>query len=114
MLDVIRVPERALQGHLNWATFHFADIAHQRTGERPVFGNIGAHYSGSTDDAALNAAVARYAVDVQAQGDGPAPHQPGQRGPYPRRERDRALEGGLDEDVDEVAFRAGDIQGLAE
>ena len=66
VLDVIRVPERALQGHLNWATFHFADIAHQRTGERPVFGNIGAHYSGSTDDAALNAAVARYAVDVQA------------------------------------------------
>jgi hypothetical protein len=66
LVDVIRIPERSVQGHLNWATFHFADIAHQRTGGQPVFGNIGALYTGSDDDKALNAAVARYAVDRRA------------------------------------------------
>lgn len=66
VVDVIRIPERSVQGHLNWATFHFADIAHQRSGGRPVFGNIGAQYRGSADDRALNAAVARYAADAQA------------------------------------------------
>jgi alpha-beta hydrolase superfamily lysophospholipase len=66
LVDVIRIPESSVQGHLNWATFHFADIAHQRSGGRPVFGNIGAVYSGSADDRTLNAAVARYAADAQA------------------------------------------------
>ncbi len=33
---------------------------------RPVFGNIGARYRGSPDDAALNAAVLRYRADAQA------------------------------------------------
>lgn len=66
LATVIRIPESSVQGHLNWATFHFADIAHQRTGGRPVFGNIGAEYRGSSDDRALNAAVARYAADPVA------------------------------------------------
>jgi len=30
-----------VQGHLNWATFHFRDIAQNRAGRRSVFGNIG-------------------------------------------------------------------------
>ena len=64
--EVIRIPETSVQGHLNWATFHFRDIAQHRSGGRSVFGNIGAAYSGSGDDAALNAAVLRYAADPGA------------------------------------------------
>ncbi|MFN9745355.1 MAG: hypothetical protein ACK57B_06900 [Betaproteobacteria bacterium] len=66
IVDVIRIPEASVQGHLNWATFHFQDIATKRTGGRNVFGNVGARYTGSPDDAALNAAVARYAADPEA------------------------------------------------
>ena len=65
-LDVIKVPETSLQGHLNWATFHFADISQKRSGGLSVFGNVGAVYRGSSDDQALNAAVARYDADPQA------------------------------------------------
>jgi alpha-beta hydrolase superfamily lysophospholipase len=66
IVDVIRIPERSVQGHLNWGTFHFRDIAMHRTGGGNVFGNIGAVYSGSPDDAALNAGVLRYAADAAA------------------------------------------------
>lgn len=66
IVDVIRIPERSVQGHLNWGTFHFRDIALKRTGGSNVFGNIGVVYSGSPDDAALNAGVARYAADAAA------------------------------------------------
>lgn len=66
---VIRIPESSVQGHLNWATFHFRDIADKRSGGRPVFGNIGVVYQGSGDaalDAAINAAAPRYAADPAA------------------------------------------------
>ena len=66
LVDVVRIPERSVQGHLNWGTFHFRDIAQSRTGQRSAFGNIGAVYRGSADDTALNAAVQRYAADPQA------------------------------------------------
>ena len=66
LLAVIRVPESALLGHLNWATWHFQDIVQQRTGGANPFGNIGAVYSGSGDDAALNQAVLRYPADPRA------------------------------------------------
>jgi hypothetical protein len=66
IVDVLKIPESSVLGHLNWATHHFADIAQQRSGGRPVFGNIGAVYKGSPDDAALNAAVLRYRADPQA------------------------------------------------
>jgi hypothetical protein len=65
IVDVLRIPERSVQGHLNWATFHFQDIA-RRSGGKSVFGNIDARYTGSPDDAALNAGVARYATDPAA------------------------------------------------
>lgn len=65
IVDVLRIPERSVQGHLNWATFHFQDIA-RRSGGKSVFGNLDARYRGSADDAALNAAVARYAADPAA------------------------------------------------
>jgi dienelactone hydrolase len=62
---VLKIPAASIAGHLAWGTFHFQEIA-QRHGGRSVFGNIGAAYRGSLDDAALNAAVARYAADPQA------------------------------------------------
>jgi hypothetical protein len=65
IVDVLRIPERSVQGHLTWATFHFQDIA-RRSGGQSVFGNVDARYRGSPDDAALNVAVARYAADPQA------------------------------------------------
>ncbi|MBT9599111.1 MAG: hypothetical protein IV094_24280 [Vitreoscilla sp.] len=67
IVRVIRIPERAVLPHLNWATWHFQDIAQNRTGGNgSAFGNIGARYTGSPDDDALNAAVARYRADPAA------------------------------------------------
>ena len=63
---VIRIPESSVQAHLNWATWHFQDIVQQRTQGRNPFGNDGVRYSGSDDDAALNAGVLRYRADPQA------------------------------------------------
>lgn len=63
---VIRIPESSVQGHLNWATGHFQDTVQLRTGGRNPWGNIGVRYTGSDDDAALNAGVARYRADPQA------------------------------------------------
>jgi pimeloyl-ACP methyl ester carboxylesterase len=67
VVDVLQLRETSLQGHLNWATFHFRDIA-QRMEGRSVFGNRGVVYQGSDNDAALNAGVLRYAADPQAVG----------------------------------------------
>lgn len=66
IVNVIRVPESSIQAHLNWGTFHFQDVAQERTGGASPFGNIGAQYTGSFDDAALNAGVQRYAADARA------------------------------------------------
>lgn len=62
---VLKIPAASIASHLSWGTWHFQDIA-QRMGGRNVFGNVGARYRGSDDDAALNAAVARYAEDPAA------------------------------------------------
>jgi hypothetical protein len=67
IVDVVKIPASSIQSHLNWGTFHFQDIAQLRTGGRNVFGNTGVQYRGSPDDAALNAAVLRYAADPQAR-----------------------------------------------
>lgn len=66
LLKVIRIPERSLIGHMNWATWHFQDVVFKRLGGANPFGNIGAQYTGSDDDAALNARVARYRADPAA------------------------------------------------
>jgi hypothetical protein len=66
IVNVIHIPERSIASHLNWATFHFQDIAQHRSGGGNVFGNIGVRYTGSDDDAALNAGVLRYAADPAA------------------------------------------------
>lgn len=83
IVDVLRIPERSVQGHLNWGTFHFRDIAQHRTGGRNVFGNVGVRYRGSDDDAALNAGVARYAADPQAVADFARDTDPDGRIPVP-------------------------------
>lgn len=66
ILAAVRIPERSFLGHLNWATWHFQDIVFKRLDGANPFGNIGATYTGSPDDAALNAHVARYAADPKA------------------------------------------------
>ncbi len=66
IVDVIHIPERSIGAHLNWATWHFQDIVLKRTGGASPFGNVGALYAGSSDDAALNAGVLRYTADAQA------------------------------------------------
>ncbi|MDP3521883.1 MAG: hypothetical protein Q8S02_14775 [Hydrogenophaga sp.] len=63
---VIKIPASSIQGHLNWATFHFQDITAKRTGGASPFGNTGVVYTGASDDAALNASVLRYAADARA------------------------------------------------
>lgn len=65
LTTVLRIPEGSVQGHMNWATWHFQDIA-RRYHWQPVFGNRGAVYAGSQDDDALNREVARYTADPQA------------------------------------------------
>ncbi|MCC7459138.1 MAG: hypothetical protein IT390_19355 [Nitrospira sp.] len=66
ILAVVRIPERSLIAHLNWATWHFQDIAFNRVGGRNVFDNARVLYRGSADDTALNAQVLRYHADAQA------------------------------------------------
>ncbi|RZL91559.1 MAG: hypothetical protein EOP76_13425 [Variovorax sp.] len=68
ILSVVRIPERSLNGHLNWATWLFQDLTQTRLGNRNPFGNAKVVYSGSADDAALNAGVLRYEADPQAVG----------------------------------------------
>lgn len=57
---VTTIPERSLPTHLQYATFLFQDIVGNRLGGRNPFGNQGVRYTGSHDDAALNAGVARF------------------------------------------------------
>jgi hypothetical protein len=66
ILGVTKIPERALESHLRFATFTFRDIVHDRLGGRNPFGNRGVRYSGSHDDAALNAGVERFGADPTA------------------------------------------------
>jgi alpha-beta hydrolase superfamily lysophospholipase len=63
--DVIRIRDSSVVEHLSWATWHFQDIAFERAGGN-VFDNTRVRYTGSPDDAALNAQVQRYAADPQA------------------------------------------------
>ncbi|MGW7067288.1 hypothetical protein ACWGII_19035 [Streptomyces sp. NPDC054855] len=66
ILAVTGIPERSLESHLRFATFTFRDIVHDRLGRRNPFGNAGVRYSGSHDDKALNAGVARFSADPTA------------------------------------------------
>ena len=64
ILSVVKIAENQIVSHLAWGTRHFQYIS-QRYGGSP-FGNAGATYTGSTNDAALNAAVPRFRADPVA------------------------------------------------
>jgi pimeloyl-ACP methyl ester carboxylesterase len=64
IVDVVRIPETAIVGHLRWGTFTLRDVV-RRTGTSP-FGNENVRYHGSGDDGALNAGVRRYRADPVA------------------------------------------------
>jgi pimeloyl-ACP methyl ester carboxylesterase len=64
IVDVVRVPESSIVGHLNWGTFTLRDVVQKNGG--PPFGNLGVRYSGSADDAGLNAGVLRFRPDPAA------------------------------------------------
>ncbi|MBX9574068.1 MAG: hypothetical protein K2X07_00320 [Caulobacteraceae bacterium] len=66
ILAVTGLEEDELIDHLNWATFTFQDLVHLRLGGRNPFDNSTRVYSGSDDDAALNAGVERFAADPEA------------------------------------------------
>ena len=65
IVDVLKIPESSVIGHLNWGTFTLRDVVIKNGGVSP-FGNDGARYTGSSDDAVLNASVLRYKADTQA------------------------------------------------
>lgn len=64
--SAVKIVPASLVGHMNFATWMFRDITQLRLGGRNPFGNIGAEYHGGGDDAALNAATARYDADPRA------------------------------------------------
>ena len=66
LLRVVRIQERSLMGHMNWATWHFQDIAWNRMQGRNVFGNENVQYGSKGRDDALNGTVARYRADPSA------------------------------------------------
>ncbi|GAA3679816.1 DUF6351 family protein [Lentzea roselyniae] len=67
ILTVTKIPEETLNSHLNFATFTFRDIVHNRLGGKNPWSNTGVTYQGSHDDAALNAGVERFAADPGAR-----------------------------------------------
>jgi len=65
IVDVLKMPENSVVGHLNWGTFTLRDVVSKNGGVSP-FGNDRVRYVGSNDDAALNAAVPRFKADTAA------------------------------------------------
>jgi hypothetical protein len=66
ILAVTGVPEPQLVAHLAWATNLFQDLVQTRLDGRNPFSNAETVYSGSDDDAALNAGVERFRADPMA------------------------------------------------
>ena len=75
IIGVMGYPEALLVRHMQAATLLFRDIVKNTTGGRNPFSNINVRYKGSSDDAALNREVVRFAADpaavaaVKADGD---------------------------------------------
>jgi hypothetical protein len=66
IVGVMRFPDSMLVRHMQAATFLFREIAERITQGRSAFSNVDVHYSGSSNDAELNAGVARFAADPAA------------------------------------------------
>ncbi len=62
IVNVVRIAENQIVSHLAWGTRHYQDISQRHAGS--PFGNTGANYTGSKDDAALNANVQRFKADT--------------------------------------------------
>ena len=75
IIGVMGYPEALLVRHMQAATLLFRDIVKNTTGGRNPFSNVNVRYKGSSDDAALNREVVRFAADpaavaaVKADGD---------------------------------------------
>ncbi|MBP1680513.1 MAG: putative periplasmic protein [Proteobacteria bacterium] len=69
IVNVIKIPEKSIQGHLGWATNHFQDIVFNRLNGRNPFGNDTIKYVGSSNDEELNKKVLRYKADPSAVAD---------------------------------------------
>jgi hypothetical protein len=65
ILSVIGIREDEFVSHLNWATGLFQDMVWKRLDGHNPFSNVGRVYSGSDDDAALNAGVERFVADPE-------------------------------------------------
>jgi hypothetical protein len=66
IIGVMRFPESMLVRHMQAATFLFREIAERTTHGGSAFSNIDVRYTGSHNDAELNAGVARFAADPAA------------------------------------------------
>jgi hypothetical protein len=66
ILGVIRIPESMLVRHMQAATLLFREIADRVAQGKSAFSNIDIRYTGSSDDAALNRGVERFAADPAA------------------------------------------------
>jgi pimeloyl-ACP methyl ester carboxylesterase len=66
ILAVTRISEAFLLTNMEAATVLLRILVQDQLGGRNPLSNTGVQYSGSTDDAALNAGVARYTADAQA------------------------------------------------
>ncbi len=64
ILSTVNITERALLGHLNWATWLFQDLVQRRLGGSNPFDNLAMVYGAA--NAALNQGVLRYAADPAA------------------------------------------------
>jgi pimeloyl-ACP methyl ester carboxylesterase len=65
IVDVLKIPESSVIGHLNWGHFTLRDVVIKNGGVSP-FGNERVRYVGSADDVALNAALPRFKADSLA------------------------------------------------
>jgi pimeloyl-ACP methyl ester carboxylesterase len=66
ILSVIRIPERMLIRHMQAVAFTLRDVTERMGKGKSAFGNRDVRYHGSSDDAALNAGVARFDADPAA------------------------------------------------
>src|SRR6202030_4044168 len=75
IVNILDIPVNQLLVSISDSAFGIRDLVQRVTGTRNPFSNIGVRYTGSTDDAALNRDVARFAADpaaaaaVKADGD---------------------------------------------
>jgi pimeloyl-ACP methyl ester carboxylesterase len=65
IVDVLKIPLSSVLSHLSWGTFALQDVVSKNGGTSP-FGNAGVKYSGSSDDAKLNASIPRFQADPKA------------------------------------------------